>query len=127
MFHADLQDGLGIVLVMLQLGKEGPRDAGPADLGETAELGVAGHGHDAGEDGDVDPRAPRPLQEAEVVGVVEEELGDGEVQPRLHLGLEVAEVGLEAPAFRVAFGVGRPAHGEGLSVALPDEATSSAA
>src|SRR5947207_378270 len=55
---------------------------GAAHRREALDLVDVGDGHDAGQDGHLDSRGPRPARELEVAPVAEEELGDEEVRPR---------------------------------------------
>src|SRR5690606_15625621 len=67
-------------------------DAGAAQLGEALDLLVVGDGHDAGEDRDGDAGRGGAGDEVVVGAVVEEELGDEEVDAGVDLVLEPAEV-----------------------------------
>ncbi len=59
-----------------------------------------------GNDGDGDPRRARPVEEAEIEVIVEEELGDGPRRAGVDLGLEHVDVLVEARAFRVLLRIG---------------------
>ncbi len=65
----------------------------------------AHHGHDSRNDRNLDSRLPRPLDEAEEKSIVQEELGDQELDPGLDLLAEIREILLEARRFVVLLGV----------------------
>ena len=71
-----------------------------------AQLLRAGDRHDAGDDRDVDPGFPGPVQEIVENIVAEEHLGRQEVQARVRLFLQAAQVvrlvGALDMAFRIA-------------------------
>src|SRR6266446_3710591 len=75
---------------------------GAAHRREALDLIDIGDGHDPGQDGHLDARGPRPAQELEIAPVVEEELGDEEVRPRVHLALAVSQVLEEVARLRMA-------------------------
>ena len=81
----ELHHRVGVVAVPLQLEHQAHRHRRSAQPDEALQLLDVGDGHDARDDGDVDSHPARPLDEVEVEGVVEEELGDDEVQPGVHL------------------------------------------
>src|SRR6266850_5453825 len=75
---------------------------GPAHRREALDLIDVGDGHDPGQDGHFDARGPRPAQELEVAPVVEEELGDEEVRPGIHLAFAVPQVLDQVARLRMA-------------------------
>jgi hypothetical protein len=121
MRHPELDHRVRIVPVALELEHQPHRYRRPAQPDEALQLHDVGDGHDARDDGDVDPHSVGPLDEVEVEGVVEEELGDDEVQPGVHLGLEVAQVVFPERSLHVPLGVSRPANAQ-VVVPLADEA-----
>src|SRR5213078_1960315 len=78
---------------------------GAAHRREALDLVDVGDGHDAGQDGYLDSRGPRPARELEVAPVAEEELGDEEVRPRVDLALAVPQVLDEVARLWMAFRV----------------------
>src|SRR5262245_26236397 len=63
------------------------------------------YGHEAGYYGCLDACRAGPLLEAEIMGVVEEELRYDDIRAGVDLFREVPEVGLRAACFRMHFGV----------------------
>src|SRR5882762_2407761 len=90
---------------------------GPAHRREALDLIDVGDGHDPGQDGHLDARGPRPAQELEVAPVVEEELGDEEVRPGIHLALAVPQVLDQVAGLRMALRIAGRADAE-LDAAL---------
>ena len=93
---------------------EAPRQ--PRRHGRAAAAGKARHlleivdRHDARHDRRPDAVRARRLEEAQEVGVVEEELGDDAGRPGIDLGFEVVEVGGERRAVGVLFRIARHRH-----------------
>src|SRR5690606_17290049 len=63
--------------------------------------------HDAGNNGKLDSGAADALDIAFEYIVVEEELRNGAIGARVDLGLQNVDIGLEAAAFRMDFGIAR--------------------
>src|SRR5262249_4163842 len=76
--------------VQFQRKAHGKRRATQSD--EAVDLLVTGDRHDARDDGDVDSDTPGPLDKVEVESVIEEELGDDEIQAGVDLLLEVSKI-----------------------------------
>ena len=74
---------------------------GAGQLAGAADLPDADDGHDAGQDGHGDAPAQGPEEEAVEHVIVEEHLGGEEVHPRVHLPLQVVQVGGEVGALHV--------------------------
>src|SRR5262249_24088672 len=68
---AKLEDGVGVVLIALELQAQPHRNRRAAEAREALDLLEAGDRHDAGDDGHANARRLRPLHEVEVKGVVE--------------------------------------------------------
>ena len=102
---AGLTQGVGVVAVPGQDAGELAGDTGPAG-GHHAQDGAFGqYRHDARLDGRVDARDAGPLQEAEEVVVVKEELADQVLGSGVHFFLQMADVVDGIRAFRVALRV----------------------
>src|SRR5215468_1179882 len=80
--------------------------------GHAPDPGDAHDRHDAGHDRHADPRRAGALDEREIVGVVEEELRDQELDARLDLAHEVAQVRLGALGERMCLGIAGAAEAE---------------
>ena len=80
-------------------------DARAAQSGDALDLRDVGDRHDARHERHRDADRARALDEREVVGVVEEELGDDEVDAGGDLLLQVPDVERQIAAFLVAFGI----------------------
>src|SRR6267143_1266630 len=93
---------------------------GAAHRREALDLIDVGDGHDPRQDGNLDARGPRPAQELEIAPVVEEELGDEEVRPRVHLGLAVPQVLDEVARLRMALRIAGRADAELDAVLVRD-------
>src|SRR6267143_1911938 len=93
---------------------------GAAHRREALDLVDVGDRHDAGQDGHLDARGPRPAQELEIAPVVEEQLGDEEVRPRVHLGLAVPQVLDEVARLRMALRIAGRADAELDAVLVRD-------
>ena len=95
------------------------RERGAAHLRETLDLFQRQDRHDAGDDGGGDATGAAFFDEAEVDGVVEEELGGDEVAAGVDLALHVVDVGIERSGFGVFFGITGDAEAEiGVKAAL---------
>src|SRR5207302_11491912 len=73
------------------------RDVRAAQRREALDLVDVRDRHDPRDDRQVDAGGTRPPEELEVPAVVEEELRDEEIRPRIHLLLAVAQVLGEIP------------------------------
>src|SRR6266850_2952836 len=104
---AELERSLRVVLADLHGGGELGWNVRSAHRREALHLLDVGDGHDARDDGDLDPRGARPAYEVEVPAVLEEELGDEELRAGVHLLLAVAQVGLQVARLDVALGIAR--------------------
>src|SRR5712664_203264 len=93
---------------------------GAAHRREALDLIDVGDWHDPRQDGHLDARGPRPAQELEIAPVVEEELGDEEVRPRVHLGLAVPQVLDEVARLRMALRIAGRADAELDAVLVRD-------
>jgi len=111
----ELELRVGIVAVALHALADPDGEVGAAFLGESRDLIVRPDGHQAHDDGDVDPAAADLFDELEVAGVVEEVLGHGGVGARLHLAHEVVDVFAEAGRFRMALRIARDENVESSS------------
>ena len=78
-------------------------------------------GHDAGDDRNIDARAPGSLHELEIVLIIEEKLGDHEIQAGVHFALEIHEVYGGIAAFGVLFGIARPTQAQRRIMPVPDK------
>ena len=96
------------------------RHLGPAELGHPADLAGVRDRHDPRQHGLVDAELVELLDEADVVGGLEEELGDREVGPG-QLGGEEAAVGGPVRGAGVDLGVGGHADREVGVVDVADE------
>src|SRR6266852_3057672 len=72
---------------------------------DALDLRPVGDRHDAGHERHADSGAARTLDEAEVVGVVVEELRDDDIETRVDLELQVPDILLAVAALRVPLGV----------------------
>src|SRR4051794_6208466 len=104
---AELGDGLLVFLARVELAEHvfGHRRA--AQPGDRLDLAVVGDGHDPRDDRDLDPDRPRPVDEVVEQLVVEEQLGDEEVDAGVDLRLEVAQVVLGGGGVDVRLGEAR--------------------
>ena len=93
----------------------------PHSLRDALDLRDVGDRHDARDDRHPYPDAPRAGDEIEVVRVVEEQLGDDEVQPGVDLLAQVLEIQLAVGALLVTLGVAGAAEAEVVAL-LADEA-----
>ena len=108
----------GVVGARLERRAQAGRDVRPAQLGHALDLlDVAGIGMTPGMIGTSMPIAARALDEVEVDGVVEEQLGDEELRARVDLVLEVAQVVLGRGRVDVRLGEARAADREVVVVA----------
>jgi uroporphyrinogen decarboxylase len=98
-----LLDRLAVIPAFLQRQGQAHGQGRPAQSGEAIDLLEVGDRHDPRHDRDPDPRLARPPDEIEVEGVVEKELGDQEIHPLIHLGLEVREIACAVGTLEVAF------------------------
>ena len=81
-----------------------------------------GERHHPGEHRHPYPRGASPLHEAEIMGVVEEELGDEEVHPGIDLDLEMGEVARQVARLGMSLRIGGGSHAEAPPLLLrPDE------
>ena len=101
-----------MVAVLGQDAGELPGHAGPAHGHHPADGVLGQDGHDARLDGDVDAGDAGPLQEAEEVLVVKEELADQVLGPGVHLLLQVPDVADQVGALQVPLGVAGGGHAE---------------
>ena len=88
--------GLRVVVEAVEAARQPGGHGGAAAPGEPGDLLEIVDRHDARHDRRPDAARARRLQEAEVVGVVEEELGDDAVGARVDLGFEVVHVGRQS-------------------------------
>lgn len=115
---AELHDSVRVIAAAVEFGGEF-EGQGRAD--EALDLGGAGDGHDSGDDGDFDAGGLGALHEFPIVAVIEEELGDEEIEAGVDFAFEVVDVDGGVAAFDVFFGIGRATEAEVGTVGLADE------
>lgn len=93
--------------------EEGGGDAGPTHLGESLHLSHVGDRHQAAHDGEVDTPVRGAISESVVVGVIEKELRDQELDACVLLALHVVELGVEPGVLGVPFGVAGTGEADG--------------
>jgi hypothetical protein len=109
---ADLVHRGGVPLDGLQLGEQVLGDAVAVERGHALDPLHVGDGHDAGDDRHPDAHLAGALHVAEVVGVVEEELGHQELAAGFDFGAGVLQLALPVGGFGVHLRMGRAAHAE---------------
>ncbi len=119
MRDADRANPFGVALGGFEPIHEVLGDFRAAHLGDALDLRGVGDRPDPRDDLGVDARLPRALDEREVVGVVEEQLGDEEIDACVDLLLQVSQIGAGVRGFRMLFRVARA--GEAKVVARADE------
>ena len=92
----------------------------PLSAGHALDPGDGANRHQPGDDRDVDAGGARALDEVEIDAIVEEKLGDDEVEAGVDLGLEVPDVLIEVAALHVPLGVAGAAQAERVAEALAD-------
>src|ERR1051326_7110978 len=89
---SQFHDGVGIVATAVELFGEVEGYGGATADHETLNLRGIGDGHDSGNDGHFNPDAPGTLDEFEIVAVVEEKLGDDEIQAFVPFSFEIHQI-----------------------------------
>src|SRR6266849_3721555 len=107
---ADPDGGRLVVARALERRAEPGRHLIAAERRDALDLRPVGDRHDAGHERHADPGAARTLDEAEVVGVVVEELRDDDIETRVDLELQVPDVLLGVAATDQAEVVAALAH-----------------
>src|SRR5512140_2636748 len=95
MLDADGAHGGFVITHAIEAGLELRRNVSAAHRCKAFDLCDIGNRHDPGNDRRLHPTRPCPLDESEVVGMVEEQLCDDEVHTGAYLDNEVRQVGLE--------------------------------
>ncbi len=88
-------DFLRIMLYGFNSLQQVQRDTGTAHLCESFDLSHSQNWHDPGDDGYSDANLTSPLDKAKVVVIIEEKLGDQEIDPGINFTFQVAQVKLE--------------------------------
>jgi len=102
---AQTLDRFAVVAVRVEQLVQIARDRRAAALGETFDLVEVGYRHDAGHDRHRDAGLACRVHESEIRAVVEEQLGDQEIDPGIDLLAKMHQVGLEGWRLDVLFGV----------------------
>src|SRR3712207_5683880 len=87
--------GFHIVVETVEAGRQPSGNARTGLRGEIRRLLEVLHRHDARNDRDADAAGANPVEKAEVVIVVEEELRDGAVGAAIHLGLQRIDIRIQ--------------------------------
>ena len=105
---------------LFQRRQVGGGERGPAHGDDAPDHLEAHHRDDTRDDRLVHPRGAGPTEDIELVGVIEEELGHGEIAPLIELQLQVGEVFCRSQRLGVRLGVTGHADPH-PRVGIPDE------
>ena len=112
MLDTDFADRQIVLLHRFQAGHQRFRQGGSAHLSEFPGLIRVDHRHDSGNDGDLDAFGPRPVNEIEIMPVIEKQLRDHKIRPGIDLAFQVFQIQGLVLAFDMAFRVTGHANAE---------------
>ena len=105
MGHANVEDSAGGALVLFEKFEERGGEGGSAHFNEAFGLANVLDRHDAGDDRLGDAEASGSTKEFEVVAVIEEKLGDEEVDTGVGFKFEILEIHVARGGAGMGFGV----------------------